>query len=74
MANPQLEDGYTRIANSLYEALYRTDLTGTEFRVVAFVIRQTFGYGRKSKELSATYIATGIGIPIRSVKRALSHL
>ncbi|MGN0357216.1 MAG: conserved phage C-terminal domain-containing protein [Blautia sp.] len=74
MASPQLENGYTRIANSLYEALYKINLTASELRVVSCIIRRTFGYGKKSRKLSASYIAADTGIPVRSVKRALSHL
>jgi len=41
MANPQIEDGYTRIANEILENLIAFDLSGQEVRVALFVIRKT---------------------------------
>lgn len=46
MASPQLEDGYTRIANELMEALYRTKLSGQRLRILMYVMRESYGYRR----------------------------
>ena len=56
MANPKLEDGYIRIANELYQALFKVNLNGSELRIVHFILYQTYGYNKKIKKLSATYI------------------
>lgn len=44
MANPQLEDGYTRIADLVLEALMKAKLTGTQWDLVMVIIRMTWGY------------------------------
>lgn len=54
MANPQTEDGYTRLANELIEALIAFDLTGREFRLALLVMRKTYGYGKKDDFISLT--------------------
>ncbi|OED41232.1 hypothetical protein AB833_10080 [Chromatiales bacterium (ex Bugula neritina AB1)] len=54
MANPQIVDGYTRIANELLDALIRSGLTKRELRVVLVVIRQTYGYNRSSDDISGS--------------------
>ena len=74
MANPQLEEGYIRIANELYRAIYSSDLNSSEFRVLLFIIYQTYGYNRKSRQLTKSYISTGTGVPVETVKRTLKSL
>lgn len=48
MANPQLEDGYIRIANELWEALGRFRIPGEAMLVLNCIIRKTYGYGKLS--------------------------
>ena len=51
MASPQLERGFTRIANELLEAIIRADLNGTQSALCLAIIRETYGYGVKSRPL-----------------------
>jgi hypothetical protein len=45
--NPQLEDGYTRIANEWLEAFAVADYPASIMRFVIVVARETWGYNRK---------------------------
>jgi len=54
------DEGYTRIANTLLEAVYRCDLTARQSRVLLAVIRKTYGFNRKTDWLSAPLIAEAI--------------
>ena len=74
MANPQVEDGHTRIANPVLEALMRTALNGSEFRVLLTVVRKTWGWCKKEDSLSFSQIAEITGLPRRTVIRAANHL
>lgn len=74
MANPKLEDGYIRIANELYQALFKVNLNGSELRIVHFILYQTYGYNKKTRKLSASYISDGTGIPLKTVRRCLKTL
>lgn len=74
MNNPQLEDGYVRIAHELFEALYLSPFSGSEFRVLLFIIRQTYGYGHKSRFLTVPYIAKGTGISQSTVEKLVPKL
>ena len=47
MASPQLENGYLRIANELWEALNRSSFSGVERRCIDLVIRLSYGCGKK---------------------------
>lgn len=74
MANPQKENGYTPIANELLEAIYRTDFTSTELKIILFTMRYTYGFSRKEHELSLNFISKGISISKRYVSSSVSKL
>lgn len=74
MSNPQLENGYTRIANEIMEALAVTDLNGTQRRILDVILRQTYGYQRKEHELSLTFISNATKIHKMQVQRELATL
>lgn len=57
MANPQLEDGYTRISNPILEALSRSGLSGSERSILDVVFRYTYGFNKKHARLSADFIS-----------------
>lgn len=71
---PQVEDGYTRIADELLGALCTADFTAREFRVVHFVIKQTYGWNRKSHRMSASFIAGGTGLHESRASKVLNEL
>lgn len=74
MSSPQLENGFTRIANEILDALAQTDLNGTQRRILDIVIRQTYGYQRKAHDLSVSFIAKGTNLNKRQIQRELSKL
>ena len=74
MANPQIENGYTPIANELLEAIYGARLNATQFKIVLMVVRYTYGFSRKEHHLSLSFIAKGTGVHKNQVSRDLSRL
>lgn len=70
----QPENGYTKIANELLEILAKTSLNGTQRRILDVVFRQTYGYQRKSHDLSVTFIAGATNIHKKQVQRELTAL
>jgi phage replication O-like protein O len=75
MANPQLDDGYTRIANELMEALARTALTVYEYKTLLFILRNIYGWnGRKEWKIKKWNEFEQIGIPSTCIKRTLLML
>ena len=74
MANVQVESGYIRIANSLYEALYRLRIPGRHKDVTACIIRYTFGYQKTRDTIALTQIATATMIGHREVRRISQDL
>ena len=74
MENPQLENGFMRIANEIVDELFKLPLNSTDQKVIWCVLRYTFGFNRKSHRLSASFIAQWSNCDLRSVKRALRKL
>lgn len=60
MANPQIENGYTKIANEILEALIRTSLSGQELKIALLVIRKTYGFSKKVDFISLTQMAKAL--------------
>ena len=54
MANPQIEDGYTKIANELLEAFSKHNFSAYETRVLMAIIRKTYGWNKKSDFISVS--------------------
>jgi phage replication O-like protein O len=61
MANPQLENGFTRIANELFEAIYKAKLTGNQHNFIDMVIRHTYGYHKKESAITQEMITQELG-------------
>lgn len=74
MASPQTENGYTRVANELLEAIMRAPLTAREFRVILAVARETFGWARKAASMRTSRVATLTGMQPTKVARAIRAL
>ena len=62
MANPQTEAGHVKIANDLWEAIARQNLSGNEFRVLLGIIRKLYGFNKKSDWISNRQLAKLVGI------------
>lgn len=58
MANPQLENGYTRISNEIIQAVVRSSMSGTQIRFILWLIRLTYGFHRKEIATNVNAFAT----------------
>lgn len=72
--NPQLEDGYTPIANELLESILRSNINKQELFVILAIIRQTYGWKRKEAEISFNLFQKLTGIDRRNVARSIKSL
>ena len=74
MASPQIENGYTMVANEILEVFAKTDMNGTQRRILDVIVRQTYGYKRTSHDLSISFIAVATNIHIKQIQRELNKL
>lgn len=69
-----IESGYTKIANEILEQLAKTNLNGTQRRILDVVFRMTYGYQRKEFNMSITYISKATDINKMQIQRELATL
>jgi phage replication O-like protein O len=79
VSNPQVDSGFIRIAtgdegNDVLSALARARLTGVDYQIVLWVIRQTWGYGKKEDWISLTQFERVTGASRSYVCRAIERL
>lgn len=77
MASPDIKNGYTSIANELLDALILFDLTKRQYKVLLAIIRKTYGWNRKTDDISSSQIAEMTGLTsthCRATTRELSAI
>lgn len=70
---PDCEDGYTRIANELLEALCRIRIPGESMQIFLVILRKTYGFGKKEDRISLSQFAV-TGIVKTHIPRAIEKL
>lgn len=74
MDSPQLENGYTQIANELMEAFGRSRIPGEARQVLDVILRKTYGYRKKSDWISLSQFVQLTGMRQAHVCRAVNKL
>lgn len=68
------DDGYTRLANELYEELIGANLTKNQAKVAHAVCRKTYGYNKKVDRIADSQLATITRLPRQKVNAAKHEL
>ncbi len=71
---PQLEDGYTKIANEILEDLCHINLSAYQTRILHFIFRKTYGFNKKEDWISVSQIVSATGIHKSHVSRTKKEL
>lgn len=74
MSSPQLENGYTMIANELVEAFAKLNMSGREWQVLFVILRKTYGYHKKVDRISLSQISEMTGIAGNDVSKIIKKL
>lgn len=74
MANPQKENGYTAIANELFEAVIAFRIPGEVRQVFDAILRKTYGYNKKEDYIANSQLVELTGMKKQNVSRALARL
>jgi phage replication O-like protein O len=77
VADVQLENGYTRIANELLEAVTRYPFNATQLKIILVLWRFTYGFSRKEHDISETFLLKALNFKktqLRQLKRELKSL
>ena len=71
---PQLENGYTKIADELLDALAKFRIPGVEMQCLLFIIRKTYGYNKKEDWISNSQFVEATGLKKQHVSRSIKSL
>ena len=74
MMTPQTENGYTRIANELFEAMIVSGIPSANRKVLDTIIRYTYGYNKKTNFVSMENFRVLTGLRAPNVCRCISEL
>ena len=74
VANPQLSNGYVRIANELLEAICQLDVSGSEMRILLYIIRRTYGFNKDYAEIPLSEISAAVGMRREHIQKMLKRL
>lgn len=73
MANPQ-PDQFTKISNDILDALCKTRMRGEYRQVFDFILRKTYGFNKKSDEISTNSFIQGTCIKRHAIHKARKWL
>ncbi|HEC16012.1 MAG TPA: hypothetical protein ENI99_05490 [Sedimenticola sp.] len=74
LASPQTENGFTRLADELLDALIRYPFTKRQYKVLLAVIRKTYGFHKREDDITAPQLAAMTGLDRANVIRAVNEL
>jgi phage replication O-like protein O len=73
MAKPQKEP-YTPIGNETLERIMKTNLNGTQLRIVMAIWRYTYGFQRKTSDFSINFLANALDANRSQINRETTRL
>ncbi|MDE9463492.1 replication protein [Xenorhabdus bovienii] len=68
------DDGYTRLANELYEELIGANLTRNQAKVAHAICRKTYGFSKKVDRISDSQLSQLTRLPRQKVNKAKNEL
>ncbi|WP_058306703.1 replication protein [Gracilibacillus massiliensis] len=74
MANPQVEKGYIRIANDLWNEIIRRNFTKRQQNIIFFIWRLSYGTGQKDCLIPTLKMFELAGIHTQDVRKELERL
>lgn len=74
MGNPQIEDGYVRIANELFDAILMSRLSGRQLKVLLAILRKTYGFNKKSDEIGLSQLRDMTNLDRSNISGTINEL
>lgn len=74
MANPQLESGYIRLANELWDAIMSRKFTGRQQKILKLILRLSYGCQRKSAMIPCLSDFALVGVRIQDARKVIAEL
>lgn len=74
MDGPQLENGYTKVANEILEEMVKFKFNASQLKILMVLWRSTYGFNKKSHPLSLNFLAEAIGTKKTVIKKEIDYL
>lgn len=72
--SPQVEDGYTKIANELLDEIILFKFSLRQIKVILAIIRKTYGFNKKEDDISLSQIGAMCQLPSSHVSKEINSL
>lgn len=72
--NPQIQDGYTKIANELLEAIVLFKFSERQYKVFFAILRKTYGFNKTNDEISLSQLSILCNLPVNHVSTVITQL
>jgi phage replication O-like protein O len=71
---PEVDDGHTKIANELLDAVIGHDFSKRQLKILLFVMRKTYGWNKSEDDIARSQITEATGLANPHVTTALQEL
>lgn len=71
---PEIDDGHTKIANELLDAIICSDFSKRQLKILLFIIRKTYGWNKSEDDISRSQIVDETGIKSPHVTTTIQEL
>ena len=74
MASPQLQNGHTRIAHDILEAIAKSNMSAMQLKAIIWILRLTYGFQRTEMTTNVNAFATKLKSTGKYIKQIFSEL
>lgn len=74
MASPQLEDGYTKIANEVLEKLGKLYMRPTQWQILMCIFRRIYGFHKKEDYITNSQLIIDTGLSKQVLSRSIIEM
>ena len=71
---PEIDDGHTKIANELLDAIICHDFSKRQLKILLFIMRKTYGWNKSEDDISRSQITEATGLLSPHVTTSLQEL
>jgi phage replication O-like protein O len=71
---PEIDDGHTKIANELLDAIIATDFSKRQYKILLFIMRKTYGWNKAEDDISRSQIVDATQLKNPNVTTAIQEL
>ena len=71
---PEIDDGHTKIANELLDAIISRDFSKRQLKIIFFIIRKTYGWNKSEDDISRSQMSDETGLKNPHITTTIQEL